>query len=124
MAGSQPRGMAGFIRLVAGVLAIASFVPLCVGLAIVWLTVAAAAQRPDATVPDGDPCCGHPDTWGEVFRGIATGMAEAALCAGLLYTAITLSQLAAQGVKPRLWSLRRLVASATLIVTVSMVFTA
>jgi hypothetical protein len=34
----------------------------------VWVMLGAmiAAQRPDPAVPDGDPCCAHPDTWSEV----------------------------------------------------------
>ncbi len=35
---------------------------------LAMLYVGVAAQRPDPDVPDGDPCCGHPDTWGDVAR--------------------------------------------------------
>jgi hypothetical protein len=28
------------------------------------------AQVPDRSAPDGDPCCAHPDTWGEVATGL------------------------------------------------------
>lgn len=27
-------------------------------------------QRPDPAIPDGDPCCSHPDTWAEVRDGL------------------------------------------------------
>jgi hypothetical protein len=30
-----------------------------------------AVQAPDPFIPNGDPCCGHPDTWGEVAEGVA-----------------------------------------------------
>ena len=33
------------------------------------------AQRPDPTVLDGDPCCGYPDTWGDVARALSFGVA-------------------------------------------------
>lgn len=29
---------------------------------------------PDPAVLDGDPCCGHPDTWGEVRWSLVVGM--------------------------------------------------
>lgn len=49
----------------------------------VFLVGAIAAQRPDPDAPDGDPCCGVPDTWGEVV-GTAAGAVASALVVGLL----------------------------------------
>lgn len=46
--------------------------------------VALAAQAPDAFVPNGDPCCGSPDTW----RQEAVAAAEAILAVGLVSSAI------------------------------------
>jgi hypothetical protein len=31
---------------------------------------AVSLAAPDPTIPDGDPCCGHPDSWGEVAFGL------------------------------------------------------
>jgi hypothetical protein len=28
-------------------------------------------SNPDPSIPDGDPCCSHPDAWTEVFGGLA-----------------------------------------------------
>jgi hypothetical protein len=76
--------------MVAGVLALASVVPLWFGSWIALLNLGTAAERPDPTIPDGDPCCGHPDTWGEVAEGAAFGVATLAACAALLYVAVAL----------------------------------
>ena len=46
-----------------------------------------AAQRPDPAVPDGDPCCGHPDDWWEVALGLGGGAWYTAIALGLLYVA-------------------------------------
>ncbi len=46
---------------------------------LVLLAGAIAAQRPDPSIADGDPCCGHPDTWGEVFAGAGYALVTAAL---------------------------------------------
>ena len=45
----------------------------------VMLAAAMAAQRPDPRVSDGDPCCGHPDTWGQVAEWGGTAVALGAL---------------------------------------------
>lgn len=37
----------------------------------ILLSGAVSAQAPDPFIADGDPCCGHPDTWGEVATGVA-----------------------------------------------------
>jgi len=83
-------------------------------LALAWfpfwltlLTVAVAAQRPDPAVPDGDPCCGHPDTWGEVAGGLAFGLLSGVVTAGLLAGAAACAAVAALGRPPRWTSGRR-----------------
>lgn len=60
------RGVAALLGL--GLLAAA-----LAGLALVLFSIGLAAQMPDPQIPDGDPCCGHPDTWGEVATGLAWG---------------------------------------------------
>lgn len=44
------------------------------GLALALLTIGTAAQVPDPLIADGDPCCGHPDSWVEVAIGVAWGL--------------------------------------------------
>ena len=43
---------------------------------VLWTTFTATVH-PDPDVSDGDPCCGHPDTWGEILVG---GGAVVGLC--------------------------------------------
>lgn len=54
----------------------------------VLLTASIAGHRPDPAVDDGDPCCAHPDTWGQVLSWGGMAVFEAAvlgaLCAGVL----------------------------------------
>jgi len=59
-------------RVLAGVLAVASAAPIVMALFLTLLSVAVSAQQPDPTIPDGDPCCGHPDTWGAVALGFVS----------------------------------------------------
>lgn len=58
------RGLAAFAAVVLVVVALA-------GTFIILLGGAVSAQAPDPFVADGDPCCGHPDTWTEVATGLA-----------------------------------------------------
>lgn len=68
----------GFVRIAAVVAGVA--VLLAGGaLALLALWGFFLIEAPDAFAPDGDPCCSHPDTWGEVWTNIA-GL----LVAGLL----------------------------------------
>jgi hypothetical protein len=85
-------------RILAGLLAVASAAPIVMALALAFFNVAVSAQQPDPTVPDGDPCCGHPDTWGEVALGFV-GAAMFLLGAGAVaYLAV---QLGCYGVSGR-----------------------
>ena len=84
-------------RSVAGLLAIASAAPIVMALVLALLTVTVAAQQPDPTVPDGDPCCGHPDTWGEVAFGFVwAGMLVLAAVA-TAYVAVRLANYSRSG---------------------------
>ena len=63
---------------------------LVVGAAALWgvlllgLFAAISSERPDPTVPPGDPCCDTPDDWAEVAEGAAwTG--GAAILDGALF---------------------------------------
>ncbi len=64
-----------------------------------------AAQRPDPAIPDGDPCCGHPDTWGEVVQGVGYGVALSLIGGGLLLLAAILLAIAVTGRSPA-WTAR------------------
>jgi hypothetical protein len=62
----------GFLRRVlAAVIAVALAAAALAGFGYIFLLAAMSAQAPDPFIPDGDPCCGHPDTWGEVATGAA-----------------------------------------------------
>jgi len=62
-----------------------------------------AAQAPDPFVADGDPCCAHPDTWGQVAAGAVGAIALAAVAGGMLAGAVALGFRAAGRELPR-WS--------------------
>ena len=55
----------------AGVVAVALSAAALAGLGAIFLSGANSAQAPDPFIPNGDPCCGHPDTWSEVAAGVA-----------------------------------------------------
>ena len=60
------------------------------GVLWVLLGVGIYAEHPDPGVPDGDPCCGHPDTWGEVVEGGAFTAGWAFVDGLLLVVAVAL----------------------------------
>lgn len=78
------------LRIGAGVLALVAAAPIFPALGIAVLNVLIAAQYPDPSVPNGDPCCGHPDTWGEVALGFvyAAMLVLGAVAAGYLATGL------------------------------------
>ena len=84
-------------RSVAGLLAIASAAPIVIALGLAILTVTVAAQQPDPTVPDGDPCCGHPDTWGEVALGFVYAVMLIVGAVAMAYLAVRLGSYAVSG---------------------------
>jgi hypothetical protein len=77
-------------------------------LAGLWLSLlsllafAMSAQRPDPRVPDGDPCCGHPDTWGEVAYGIAYGVAIAYVALAIVVAGTLAAAVGVNGGTPAL----------------------
>lgn len=66
---------------------------------VLWVSLFAfyAAGRPDPEVPNGDPCCGHPDNWGEVVEGGAFTAGSAFLDGLLLVVAVALLRHAVRG---------------------------
>lgn len=83
---------------------------------VLWILLGGAisAQAPDPFVADGDPCCGHPDTWGEVAAGVAWTLGSVVLDALLVCLAITLLSWAATRRRPSLKRLALLPAGALL----------
>lgn len=109
-------------RGLAGVLALASVIPLWFGFFIALLSVVVAAQHPDPAIPNGDPCCGHPDTWGEVVEGMAWGVGTLIAWAALVYVAVALGKYAATGATPPHGARRRLMIAAALLIVWALTF--
>lgn len=72
------------------------------GALFVLLAAAISSQVPDPFIADGDPCCGHPDTWGEVAGAIAGALVLVLLDALLVCLAVALLHFAATRRWPRL----------------------
>ena len=98
-------------RILAGLLAVASAAPIVIALVLAFFNVAVSAQQPDPIVPDGDPCCGHPDTWGEVALGFVSAAIFLLGAGAVTYLAVQLGRYAVSGraATNRQW--RRAVAS-------------
>lgn len=95
--GLVARGLAGLAAVV--------LVPLALyGTFWAWLGIGIGAQTPDAQVPDGDPCCGHPDTWFETISWTIAGLLWAIVCAAVVALCVAVLWWATKG---RALSLRR-----------------
>lgn len=88
-------------RLLAGLAGVALLLVALWGALWVMLAVGISAQAPDPFVIDGDPCCGHPDTWGEVTEGAAWSLGLALIDALLAAVAVALVGWAAGRRRPR-----------------------
>jgi hypothetical protein len=68
----------------------------------VWVLLVAgmAGHRPDPRVADGDPCCAHPDTWGDVSSWTVAALGGAAGIGLLLIPAVGLGSYALRGRSP------------------------
>lgn len=88
-------------RIFAGVFGIALLAPLGVGALLVWFFAEGVTERPDPFVPDGDPCCGHPDDKGDLVAAAAGATVVAAADALLLAAVLVLLYRAARGGTPR-----------------------
>jgi len=66
-------GAAGLVLVVA-----AAWSTLWVG-----LSVGIGVQAPDPFIPNGDPCCGHPNSWGEVAEAAVGGVVASAVVGAL-----------------------------------------
>jgi hypothetical protein len=84
-------------RILAGVLSVASAAPIVMAVTLAFWNVALSAQQPDPTVPDGDPCCGHPDNWGEVALGFVSAAMFLLGAAAVAYLAVQLGRYGVSG---------------------------
>jgi hypothetical protein len=66
-------------------------------LVLALFSVVVSAQQPDPTVPDGDPCCSHPDTWGEVALGFGYAAMFLLGAGAVAYLAVQLGRYAVSG---------------------------
>ncbi len=105
-------------RAAAGLLSLASVIPLWFGFWWAILGILTLGQTPDASIPDGDPCCSHPDTWGEVVLGGVGGTLLLVGCGALVYIAFRLAAFALQGVSPSRRQTRRVVLAASYIAVI------
>jgi hypothetical protein len=82
--------------------------PLGLWVALLALVYSAALRRPNPNPRlDGDPCCGHPDTWSDVLVGGTYTIAIASVAIGLLVAGAALLRSAATGRAPGLVRRRR-----------------
>ena len=93
-------------RVAAALGALVALVTGTMTLSLAAFSILVSAQRPDPRVPDGDPCCGHPDTWGQVAEGMAVGVVFGAVGLGLLALMAVLLTVALSGRAPG-WARRR-----------------
>ena len=101
-------------RAVAGIAGLVAVLAGLQGILFLLFFAAVSAQVPDPTIPDGDPCCGHPDTWGEVADGIAWTLGSA-LAVSLIFTiAVALCSYAGRGRSVSLPALAAIAASGVL----------
>lgn len=76
----------------------AAWFPFMLGMLMIFI----GAQQPDPSVPNGDPCCGHPDTWWDVFTTVGFG----ALCMAVALGPVAVAAAAVVGVvegRPPRW---------------------
>ena len=92
----------GWLRALALLAAIAILLFAAWGVLFIMLVGGMSAQAPDPFIASGDPCCGHPDTWGEVAWGVAWTLACIVIDALLVCVAVSLIVWAARGRWPRL----------------------
>ncbi|HWK26374.1 MAG TPA: hypothetical protein VNS09_07430 [Solirubrobacter sp.] len=89
------------LRGLAGVAGAALLLFTAWGVLFVFLVGAIAAQAPDPFVENGDPCCGHPDTWSEVVVGVGWTLGYALADALLVCVGVALVVWATRGRWPR-----------------------
>lgn len=93
-------------------LGLASTPALWFGFFAAMIGALSALQMPDASVPDGDPCCGYPDDWGDVALWLGGALVVGAGVLALGYLAGHALRFAAVGRPPAARTRRRLVRAA------------
>jgi hypothetical protein len=93
-------------RLVTALVGLGAMLLSLYGALWVVLSAAITAQRPDPAVPDGDPCCTHPDTWHEVADGAWQTLTLASIDGLLLALGVAFAWYGHGGVAPRWRRLR------------------
>lgn len=89
------------VRGLAGVAGVALVLFAAWGVLFVLPLGAFAAQAPDPFIENGDPCCGHPDTWGEVAAGVGWTLGSVLVDALLVCAGVALLAWATRGRWPR-----------------------
>jgi hypothetical protein len=93
-------------RLVAALVGLGAVLLSLYGTLWVLLFALITAQRPDPSVPDGDPCCGHPDTWHEVASGAWQTLTLASIDGSLVAVGVAFICYGRDGRAPRWRHLR------------------
>jgi len=88
------RTAAAAFALLAGATALSASAFAAWELSALWAT-------PDPDVPDGDPCCVHPDTWGDIAESAAWGALFAVAAVGMACAAFASARYAATSRPPR-----------------------
>jgi drug/metabolite transporter (DMT)-like permease len=97
-----PKIPSGPDRVVIGVAGVIVAVLAVPGVVVVMFTGGYAGMVPDPSIMDGDPCCGHPDTWNEVYASAGAGVAAAFVVGLILALAVGLLSVASTGERPRI----------------------
>ena len=84
-------------RVLAGVAALTALPAAAVAAFLAWWGLDMVDVRPDPSVPDGDPCCGHPDEYRDVVLAGIVGSAYALGALALLVSVFALGRLALLG---------------------------
>ncbi len=88
-------------RALAAPAAVALVLTAVAGLSLILLSGAISAQAPDPSIPNGDPCCWHPDTWGEVASGVGWTLGYVVVDGVLIAGAVALFKWSSSGTWPR-----------------------
>ena len=100
-AGLAGRGLPRVPRLGAAVFAlVATATAIAAGGLAAW-GLSALGETPDPRVEDGDPCCAHPDTWGDIAESAALGAAFTVTAVGMACAAFASARYAATLEPPR-----------------------
>jgi hypothetical protein len=75
------------------------------GAVVVVVIAASAAQPPDELMPNGDPCCPVPDSWGDVAVWSVGALTATAVVAAMLTGGVACLAFATRSLRPadRLW---------------------